>query len=81
MIRIKPEPFILSTALDCTLDNTAMSSALNLAILLAICRLFNNFEALQISKKNVERNYAVVGVTETINMTLTVAEKKNASIL
>ena len=41
-----------------------------------VCRLFNNPEALQIAKKNVERHYAVVGITENMNMTLTVAEKK-----
>ena len=41
-----------------------------------VCRLFNNPEALQIAKKNVEKYYTVVGITENMNMTLTVAEKK-----
>ena len=35
-----------------------------------ICRKFNNAEALQKAKSNVEKHYAVVGTTENINMTL-----------
>ena len=34
----------------------------------SVCRLFNNPEALQIAKKNVERHYVVMGITENINM-------------
>ena len=39
-----------------------------------ICRKFNNPEALQKAKVNVEKFYKVVGVTEHINMTLKVLE-------
>ena len=35
-----------------------------------ICRKFNNPEALQKAKANVEKHYSVVGITENINMTL-----------
>ena len=35
-----------------------------------ICRKFNNPEALQKAKANVEKHYPVVGITENINMTL-----------
>ena len=35
-----------------------------------ICRKFNNLEALQKAKANVEKHYPVVGITENINMTL-----------
>lgn len=38
------------------------------------CRGFNTQYALQKAKENVERNYAVVGVLEDINTTLTVLE-------
>lgn len=38
------------------------------------CTGFNTQYALQKAKENVERNYAVVGVLENINMTLTVLE-------
>ena len=44
-----------------------------------ICRKFNNPEALQKAKANVEKHYSVVGITENINMTLgeyTVALKR-----
>lgn len=41
-----------------------------------VCQLFNNPEALEIAKKNVEKYYTVVGITENMDMTLTVAEKK-----
>ena len=39
-----------------------------------VCRKFNNPEALQIAKENVDKYYKVVGITENINMTLKVAE-------
>ena len=41
-----------------------------------ICRKFNNAEALQKAKSNVEKFYPVVGVTENINMTLSVLENR-----
>lgn len=37
------------------------------------CRLFNNPDALQLAKENVEKHYKVVGITEDMNKTLTVA--------
>ena len=41
-----------------------------------VCKLFNNPEALQLAKKNVEKYFGVVGIMENMNMTLSVAEKK-----
>ena len=41
-----------------------------------VCRLFNNPEALQIAKANIEKYYPVVGITENMNMTLQVLEHK-----
>ena len=38
------------------------------------CRGFNTDYALQKAKENVERHYAVVGVLEDLNTTLTVLE-------
>lgn len=38
------------------------------------CRPFNTIGALQRAKKSVERHYAVVGVLEDLNSTLTVLE-------
>lgn len=43
-------------------------------LVMFICRGFNTQYALQKAKENVERNYAVVGVLEDINTTLTVLE-------
>lgn len=40
-----------------------------------ICRKFNNLQALQIAKANVEKYFPVVGITDNINMTLMVAEQ------
>lgn len=41
-----------------------------------ICRQFNNAEALQKAKNNVEKYYKVVGIIENINMTLSVLEDR-----
>lgn len=40
----------------------------------SLCRGLNTDYALQKAKENVERNYAVVGVLEDLNTTLTVLE-------
>ena len=39
-----------------------------------VCRRFNSSEALKRAKANVEKSYPVVGITENMTMTLTVAE-------
>ena len=41
-----------------------------------ICRKFNNPQALQLAKENVQKFYPVVGVMELMNETLAVLEKK-----
>lgn len=40
----------------------------------SLCRPFNTDGALQLAKRAVERHYAVVGVLEDLNTTLTVLE-------
>lgn len=58
---------------NCNLSN--VMSTISSWIMITVCRPFNTQRALDKSKQVVERDYAVVGILEDMNTTLTVFEK------
>ena len=57
-----------------TVPDSALYKVCNKEIICNNFRPFNTLGALQRAKKSVERHYAVVGVLEDLNSTLTVLE-------